>query len=109
MYAMRNEIWKINKTALKIIGAAHRFIHRTNRILTFFIILSLYADATDEFIQVKVFNPRFQASHSVMCAMLKRADLEDRGYKREVITKSVQKSENNKPDFEASHYVRIFA
>lgn len=58
---------------------------------TFFFILLLFIDArTDEFFEMKVFNHDFQASDSEMHAILEKANLPARGYKKEVVTKLVQ-------------------
>lgn len=57
---------------------------------------------TDENLQVKFVNDRFQSSSSVMCAKLKRADLENIGFQKEIITKDVQEAGSNKSNFQAS-------
>ena len=50
---------------------------------------------------MKVFDPSFQASQSAMCAMLKKANLESRGFQKEIITKSVMKPGKDGADFVA--------
>lgn len=57
---------------------------------------------TDENLQVTFTNGRFQSSSSAMCAMLKKADLENNGYKKEVINKEVEEAGSGKSNFQAS-------
>ena len=57
---------------------------------------------TDENLQLKFVNGRFQASSSGMCEMLKKADLESIGFKKEIITKEVEEAGSDKWNFQAS-------
>ena len=68
----------------------------SSRIPDFFI----WTDAeTDESLQMKFVNGRFKSSSSVMCAMLKKADLENTGFQKEIITKAVEEARSNKSNF----------
>lgn len=54
---------------------------------------------------MKFVNSRFHASSAAMCAMLKRADLESKGFQKEIITKEVEEAGTGKTSFQAS---RVF-
>ena len=50
----------------------------------------LFADATaEESMTVKVFDPNYKTSDAHLLALLKKVNLESRGYKKEVTTKVV--------------------
>ena len=67
------------------------------------LILFIWTDPhTDENLQIEFVNGRFQASSSGMCAMLKKADLENIGFQKEIITKEVEEAGSNKSNFQAS-------
>ena len=51
--------------------------------------------------ELKFHNRNFLVSSSVMCAMLKKADLENNGYQKEVITKVVEEPGSNISNFQA--------
>ena len=57
---------------------------------------------TDETWELKFDNGGFQLSYAAMCAMLKRADLESKGFKKLVTTTEVQEEESGKSIFQAS-------
>ena len=60
---------------------------------------------TDENLQMKFVNGRFHASSAAMCAMLKKADLESKGFQKEIITKEVEEEGTGESSFQAS---RVF-
>lgn len=47
-------------------------------------------------------NDRFQSPSSVMCAMLKKADLENSGFQKEITTKDVKEAGSDKSNFQVS-------
>lgn len=49
---------------------------------------------------MKFVNDRFQSSSSVMCAMLKKADLENSGFQKEITTKDVKEAGSDKSNFQ---------
>ncbi len=64
-----------------------------------------FSDAkTDEYLEMKVFNHDFKASDSEMVAMLKKANLEGHGYKKEVSTKVVQEADGGQ-EYQVCHSV----
>ncbi|KAL9988085.1 hypothetical protein ACROYT_G002487 [Oculina patagonica] len=80
------------------------FRHSTAALVVTILVLSNVIDAkTDEFLEMKVFNHGFQASDSEMHAMLKKANLEGHGYKKEVTTKVVQKAGGG-GEYQKAHY-----
>ena len=56
---------------------------------------------------MKVFNHDFLASDSEMHAIMEKANLTARGYKKEVTTKLVQNAGGGAPDYQACHSVCI--
>lgn len=62
----------------------------------------LYTDAkTEEFFELKVFNHDFRTTDSEMHALLKKANLTGRGYKKEVTTRKVQNAGDGTQEFQA--------
>lgn len=80
---------------------------RTLRTWTFFVsslIFFIWTESTtDETLELKFQNRHFHASSSAMCAMLKRADLENNGYKKKIITNVVEEPGSNKTNSQACH------
>ena len=54
---------------------------------------------------MKFVNGRFHASSSAMCEMLKKADLESKGFQKEIIRKEVEEEGTGESSFQAS---RVF-
>lgn len=62
-----------------------------------FTLQSIHVDATiEETVNVKVFNPDYRASEDKMLAILKNADLESHGYKKEVTSRMVSQPDSGK-------------
>ena len=76
-------------------------------ITLFFILFRFTYVKTDEFFELKVFNRDFRASDSEIHAIIERANLTARGYKKEVTTKLVQNADGGAPDYQACHSVCI--
>ena len=51
---------------------------------------------------MKIFNPNYRASKEKMRELLKKADLESHGYKKELVTKMVSENGSDKQVFEKS-------
>ena len=58
---------------------------------------------TDETLELKFHNRNFLVSSSVMCAMLKIADLENNGYQKKVISNVVEEPGSNMSNFQVNH------
>ena len=57
-----------------------------------------FTDAkTDETLIMKIFNPNYRPSDDQLTAMLKKADLEGHGYKKEITTSLVSEPGSDKP------------
>ena len=57
---------------------------------------------TDETLELKFHNRNFRVSSSVMCAMLKKAALENNGYQKKAISDIVQEPGSNMSNFQVS-------
>lgn len=65
----------------------------------------MFTDAkAEESLQLKVFNPDYKTSNKHMRALLKKADLESHGYKKELVTKVVSENGSDKQLFEKSFF-----
>ena len=65
------------------------------------LVFVVFTGASTEDLQMKVKEPSsFRPSSSEMCDMLKKANLEIRGFQKEVVRKSFQKPGRAKSDFE---------
>lgn len=60
--------------------------------------------ATNEFLELRISDPRSQISQPTACEMLERADLEARGYRKEVTIKQVMEPGSYKPNFQTVYY-----
>lgn len=68
----------------------------------------LYTDAkTEEFFELKVFNHDFRPTDSEMHALLKKANLTGRGYKKEVTTRKVQNAGDGTQEFQAWAFLYV--
>ena len=74
-----------------------------------FACFSFFADANEkEILTLKVFSPDDRPSDEQLKAMLKKADLESRGYKKELTTKLVSGQGSDKSDYQkANLYYKI--
>lgn len=67
--------------------------------------LHFFADAkTEESLTLKIFDPDFRQSDKQLMALLKQADLESHGYRKEVTTKLVSEPGIDKPVYQKSYF-----
>ena len=68
------------------------------------LIFFIWTDSrTDETLELKFRNRNFRVSPCVMCAMLKKANLENNGYQKRVISNVVKEPGSNISNFQVCH------
>lgn len=77
--------------------------------ITISLVFLFFADATEkETLTLKVFSPDNRPSDEQVMAMFKKADLESRGYKKEITTMLVSDTGSDKPVYRKAHlYYKI--